>query len=419
MQNLKTAEKVLKEIYLPYLDNLLGIAPSPLLSKIKKVKLTGDHIVAGAPIGLSGGFGYSAEGEPTPKSGNVISEKFKLFAKDMYVNICISQKAVTLGTTAGAMVNLLDQEIRGAQDAAKWNVGRSLFGNGTGVLCKIRAATTYSSEITTIKVDDVSNLKEGLIVDLYAKDGTAPDANGKGLRIKSITRTSESLTPTGGSAEKVYTVTLTGGSANTSIAAVTVTSGVESGGGFVTVQNSYKKEITGLGAIFDDSITSIYGVSKSDNQYLKPIVLDANNDISDGIITKSLRQSTRDKNGNVNMIFCGDSAYDAYVAYLRTNNIRVESMIGQIEGGFKSIKFIFGNREVDIVNESFVPNTEMWGVDTSEIELQQTGWAFAQLQGGGIFNLMERSALYRALLTNYAELICKNPGACIRITNVG
>lgn len=419
MQNLKTFEKALKEIYLPYFNNQLGIAPSPLLSKIKKVKISGDHIVAGAPIGISGGFGYSAEGEATPKSGNMINERFKAFAKDMYVNICISEKAVKLGTSAGAMTDALSQEIQGARDAAAWNVGRSLFGNGTGVLCKIRAATTYASGITTIKVDDVSKLKEGLIVDLYANGSTAPDANGKGLRIKSISRVSENITPTGGSAEKVYTVTLTGGAANTSIAAVTVSGGSESNGGFVTVQNSYNREITGLGAIFDDSIASIYGVSKTDNQYLKPIVSDANNDISDGIITKALRQSSRDKNGNVDMLLCGDNAYDAYVTYLRTNNIRVESITGQIEGGFKSIKFIFGNREVDIVNESFVPDTEMWGIDTSATELHQTDWSFAELQGGGIFNLMEGSSAYRALLTNYGELICKNPGSCVRIKNVG
>ncbi len=419
MQNLITAEKALKEIYLPYLDNLLGIAPSPLLSKIKKVKLVGDHIVAGAPIGLSGGFGYGAEGEATPKSGNVISEKFKLFAKDMYVNICISQKAVQLGTTSGAMVDLLAQEIQGAQDAAKWNVGRSLFGNGTGVLCQIRAATTYSSGVTTVKVNDVSKLKEGLTVDLYVKDSTTPDANGKGLRIKSISRTSESLTPSGGSAEKVYAVTLTGGSANTSIAAVTVSSGAESGGGFITVQNSYNRELTGLGAIFDDSITSLYGVSKASNLYMKPIVVDANNDISNKVIRGALRQSEWDKNGNVDMLLCGNTAFDAYADYLTTNNIRVEASEGTLKGGFRTIKLMFGNKDIDIVNESFVPDTEMWGIDTSVTELHQTDWTFAELKGGGIFNLMEGSSAYRALLTNYGELICKNPGSCVRIKNVG
>ena len=90
-----------------------------------------------------------------------------------------------------------------------------------------------------------------------------------------------------------------------------------------------------------------------------------------------------------------------------------------IQGGFKAIKFIFGNREVDIVNESFVPSTEMWGVDTSALELHTQEWNFADLQGGGIFNLMEGQSIYRALLANYGDLICTNPGGCIQLKNVG
>ena len=77
-----------------------------------------------------------------------------------------------------------------------------------------------------------------------------------------------------------------------------------------------------------------------------------------------------------------------------------------------------GNKEVDILNESFVPAGEMWGVDSTALELHTQEWDFADLQGGGIFNLMEGSSVYRALLANYGDLICKNPGGCVRITNI-
>ena len=117
------------------------------------------------------------------------------------------------------------------------------------------------------------------------------------------------------------------------------------------------------------------------------------------------------------MILCGDEAYDHYVSYLRVNNIRVEDMSHTIQGGFKAIKFIFGNKEVDIVNESFVPAREMWGVETGCLELHSLDWNFAELQNGGIFNLMENQSCYRALLANYGDLICTNPGGCVRITN--
>lgn len=387
-QNLNTFEKALKENYLPAWRNQLGIEPSALLGKIKKPKLTSNKIVATAPIGLSGGFGYGAEGAETPAAGGVRVERFETTAKDMYVNIVISEKAVKLTGSSGAMANALDTEVKGAYATAKWNVGRSLFGNGTGILTTTKALGEAGN---TIQVDDVAYLKEGLIIDIYATGGTTPQANGAGRRLLSIDRANKTIT--------------IGGDPATFAA------------GFITVQNSYNREITGLGAIFDDSITSLYGVSKELNPFLKPVVQSGGGDIDDGLITKALRQAKNDKNSNIDMILCGDDAYDHYVNYLRVNNIRVEEMSHTIQGGFKAIKFVFGNKEIDIVNESFVPAKEMWGVETGCLELHALDWNFAELQNGGIFNLMEKQSCYRALLANYGDLICTNPGGCVRITD--
>lgn len=388
-QTLKTFENALKEYYLPVWRNQLGTEPSALLSKIKKVPIKSDKIVTSAPIGLSGGFGYGAEGESTPEAGKVNFARFMTNAKDMYVNMCISLKSTKLTGSAGAMADALDTEVKASYETAKWNVGRSLFGNGTGILTTI---TTGSAG--TITCADVSKLKEGLIIDVYAngaEEEDPPTVKASGIRITAVDRSTKKIT---------VTDTATAFTA-----------------GFITVQNSYNREITGLGSIFDDTVTSIYGIEKSKNIYLKPIVVDANNDISDGIITGALRQSSRDKNGEIDMILCGDAAYDNYVEYLRTNNIRVEDRSKEIAGGFKAIKFIFANREVDIVNEGFVPEDEFWGVSTKDLELHETGWNFASVNDSSIFTLLEGQSIYRALLANYGELICKNPGACVRITN--
>lgn len=388
MQNLITFEKALKENYLPVWRNQLGVEPTALLSKIKKVPLQSNKIVATAPVGLSGGFGFSVEGARTPASGNVPFERFETNAKDMYVNICISAKAVRLTGSGGAMANALDTEVKGAYETAKWNVGRSLFGNGTGILTTTKELSTAGN---TIGVDDVRFLKEGLIVDIYADGGESPQTGGAGRRIVSVDRINKTVTVSGDA--QTFTA------------------------GFITVQNSYNREITGLGAIFDSNITSIYGVDKTANPYLRPVEYDANGNIEDGIITKALRIAKNEKNSNIDTILCGDDSYDAYVDYLRTNNIRVEEQSHTIQGGFKAIKFIFGNKEVDIINESFVPTAEMWGVEGGALELHAQEWNFADLQGGGIFNLMENQSVYRALLANYGDLICTNPGGCVRIGN--
>lgn len=388
MQNLNTFEKALKENYLPVWQNQLGIEPSPLLGKIKKVPLVSSKIVASAPIGLSGGFGFGEEGKATPAAGGVRFERFESNAKDMYVNVVISAKAVRLTGSAGAMANALDTEVKGAYHTAKWNVGRALFGNGTGVLTTFSALTTAGNTIT---VADTKYLKEGLIVDLYKTGAAEPLTGGAGRRIIAVDRANKAV--------------LLSGDKQTFEA------------GFITVQNSYNREITGLGTIFDDSVESIYGLSKADNLFLKPVTVDAGGDIDDGIITGALRNAKNDKNSNIDTILCGDAAYDNYVNYLRVNNIRVEDQSHTIQGGFKAIKFIFGNNEVDILNESFIPDGEMWGVESKCLELHSQEWNFAELQGGGIFNLMENQSVYRALLANYGDLICTNPGGCVRLTN--
>lgn len=385
VQTLKTLEKALKYNYLPVFENQITTKASPFFAKIEKVPLTSNTIVASAPVGLSGGFGFGEEGMATPQSGAQVYEGFKLDSTDMYVDVCISQKAVKLGTKSGSMVNALDAEIKGAYEAAKWNVARSIFGNGTGKLTTI----SLGSNETTGTVADTRFLKEGLIVDIYTsaeeKRGTA--------RIKSIDRANKKVTFYEGIV------------------------GVTDANDFLTVQNSYNREITGLGAIFDDSITKLYGVEKATNQFIKPVVVDAQGDISDGILRSGIREAADDKNSEIDMLLCGYKAYDHYAEYLKVNNIHVVDKV--IAGGFKALVFTMDNREIEIVSERFVPETEIWGVNTDSFKFHATDWEFAELNGGSIFNLMERQSAYRALLANYGNLMCSNPGGCVRFYNVG
>ena len=387
-QNLITFEKALKENYLPVWRNGLTTEPSPLLGKIKKVPLKSNKIVATAPVGLSGGFGFGAEGLATPAAGGVKFERFTTDAKDMYVNIAISTKAVRLTGSGGAMANALDTEVKAAYETAKWNVGRSLFGNGDGILTTSEAVSNKK----TINVADVKYMKEGLIVDIYATGATVDsEPQVKGVRIVSVDRANKTITISGDA--------------------------ITADAGFITVQNSYKREITGLGAIFDENVKTLYGVNRTDNAYLFPTVVDANTDIDDSVIWDAVEGAETYKNSKVDMLMMGKAAYKHYIEYLRTNNVRVESMTKEITGGFKAIEYAFGNRNIDVVYDQFIPDNETWGIESGALELHTQEWDFADLQGGGIFNLMENSSVYRALLANYGDLICTNPGGCIRIVN--
>ena len=345
-QNLITFEKALKENYLPVWRNGLTTEPTALLGKIKKVPLKSNKIVATAPVGLSGGFGFGAEGLATPAAGGVKFERFETNAKDMYVNIAISAKAVRLTGNGGAMANALDTEVKAAYETAKWNVGRSLFGNGTGVLTEFNS---LSNGVMT--VDDTKYLKEGLIVDLTANDETETVA----ARIVSVDRVNKTV-------KVSYT-----GSAPSAFS-----------GGYITVQNSHNREITGLGAIFDENIQTLYGVNKAQNKFIVPTVVDANTDIDDSVIWDAVEQAETYKNSKIDTIMMGKAAYKHYIEYLRTNNVRVESMTKEITGGFKAIDYAFGNRSIDVVYEQFIPDNEAWCVESGALELHTQEWKYTR-----------------------------------------
>ena len=234
---------------------------------------------------------------------------------------------------------------------------------------------------------------EGLRIDLYntqtSGSPTLTEAN-SGKRIVSVDRAAKKITVEG---------TLTLGAS----------------GGFITVQGSYNRELCGLGAIFTGS--SIYGLSKTDNPWLAPTVVDAKHDLTDLVLYRGVKQAKDYKGASIDLIMMGDDAFLAYQDYIHTNNITVADK-HQFVGGAVGYKVLVGSGEVVIVNERFVPDGEAWGVDTSTFYLEATPWNFME-KDGGIFVPMPDTSIFRALLASYGNLMCENPGGAVRFTNAG
>ena len=376
----------------------------PFLEKIKKGELTAEEGIYGARIGIGGGFGMSEERQPTPNAVAPLYNRFRYTSKDGYVDIKISHKDVQLArTNTAALIDTVQDAMAASYDAAKWNVGRMLFGDGTGLLANATASvTTSSAEIT---VDDTTRLIEGLVVDLYAPTATTISSGNAALQIIGIDHQNK----------KVLLSSAPG----------TTLSTADSSGNYAKlyVQNSRNREITGLGKIFAPASTTttdpgyeIYGVTKSDHPWIVPFVIDAEHDISDVIITNGMRDSTK-RGGEIDMIMAGIDAFNAYEYYMRetANNVNIVDRRKFLSGA-AGYDVMFGNRIATVVCNEFVPASEMWCVDSKQFELRQTGWDFATHQST-IFTLMPDTSVYRALLANYMELVCKHPGTCVRITN--
>ena len=386
-QILTNIEGILKDKYQPALANLINIEPSPFLEMIRKEPLQNNKVRLAAPIGLNGGFGFGEEGAATPAAAEQRYLDFELKAVDMYVDMQISNKTVVLGSTnAGSMINALDAEIKGSYAAAKWNLGRALFGDGSGVLCHF---TTNGETVSELTVDSTDKLMEGILVDIYYGDSENSTSAISGLRIISIDHKNKTI------------------------------QFKESGiylerSGFLTVQNSYNREITGLGAIFGDD-KNLYGVSRAENPCLFPQRYSLGGKINDIALYRGIRDAKKYRGAKINLIMMGDTAFEAYQEYMDNHTTHLVDK-HKFVGGSTGYSILVGDQEVIIVNESMVPANEAWGVDTDSFILQQTPWEFLSNQGS-IFSLMANSSVYRALLASYGNLICSNPGGCVKITD--
>ncbi|MBE6680068.1 MAG: phage major capsid protein [Ruminococcaceae bacterium] len=387
-QILTKLEAILKDKYQPALTNQINTEPSPFLEKIKKVALTNNTIKCAAPVGINGGFGFGAEGVGTPKAGAQRYTRFEIDAVDMYVDLQISNKTIELASSnAASMINALDSEIKGSYAAAKWNIGRALFGDGTGKLATVSAAVANGNN-TVITLDSVKRVIEGLSIDLYDNDASLANGNG-GHRIISVDRANKTVVCEG-----------------------TLTLNTDSG--FITVQGSYNRELMGLGAIFGDGET-LYGITKSENPWICPTTVDAGGDITDLVLYRGIKEAKDYKGANIDLLMMGDDAFLAYQDYIHTNNVTVTDKYHFV-GGAVGYKILVGSNEVVIVNERFVPENEVWGVDTSAFYLEATPWNFME-KDGGVFVPMPDTSIFRALLASYGNLMCTNPGGCVRFVN--
>ena len=387
-QILTNIEGILKDQYRPALENLINTEPSPFLEMIRKEPLDGNKVRMAAPVGLNGGFGFGEEGSDTPFAGEQRFLDFEVKAVDMYVDIGISNKTVVLGSkNTGSMINALDAEIKGSYNAAKWNLGRALFGDGSGILCQI---STMSAASNVVTVDDTSRLIEGLTVDLYSKKSDGSYENElEMVRITSIDHEAKKVTLATDS------VQLTAG-------------------GMMTVQGSYNRELCGLGAIFGTGST-IYGVSRTANPWLKVQTCSLGGSVSDLGLYRGVRAARRRRGAKIDLIMMGDDAFEAYQNYMDSHHTHLVDK-RKFVGGATGYSILVGDQEVIIVNESMIPKGEGWGVDTSSFVLKQTPWEFVT-NGGSIFTLKANTSVYRALLASYGNLICENPGGCVKFTD--
>ncbi len=383
MVDLTTAQNALKDAYLVAACNQLNTKTNPLLAKIKQSSsdVYGKQIIKVAPVGLNGGIGAGSEtGElPTAKENNYV--QFKTTLKNLYGTIEISDKAIRASSASScAFIDLLNAEMEGLLTASKFNLGRMLYGDGTGAVATV---SSFAGGVAT--VDSVKNLMEGMVVDVYDAVGDA--STNKGLRIAYVDRVNKTV-------------------------AFTTTPASMNAGDVFYVQGSKNNEITGLGAIFGSSAT-LYGLNRAANKWLNPYTSSTSQEISDSLLQTAVDFLEENTGSNIDFITCGAGVKRAYQQYLACYRRNID--VTNLEGGYKAISF----NGIPVVSDRFVADDTLYMLDTSKFTLHQLcDWEWIEGEGGKILRQKAGYPAYTATLVKYADLICDQPNGQAKFTNI-
>lgn len=378
MVTMTSADKALKTLYLGAITEQLNTEVNPLLAKIKQstADVWGKEIRRVARYGINGGIGAGSETGDLPKAEGNHYEQFVCTLKNLYGTIEISDKAMRASANdAGAFVNLLNDEMDGLLKASAFNFGRMLYGDGSGVLAKVSAASVGN----TISCDSVKNFAVGMIVGVFTNDGVDL---GLGMRrVTDVDRENNKITVDGKAFE-----------------ADDVDAGCT-----IHMQGSVDNEITGLGAIFK-STGNIYGLSRATHKWLVPYMKTNVGSITETVIQKAIDYLDETAGSRVNFIVCSSGVKRAFQKHLATYKRNVDVM--NLEGGYKALSY----NGIPIVSDRFCPAGTMYLLNTDDFTLHQLcDWKWIEGEDGKILKQNAGKPTYTATLVKYADLICAKP----------
>lgn len=383
MVTLETAENALKTLYLGVLSNQLNTKTNPLFNKIKQTTadVWGKEVKKLAPFGINGGIGAGDEDGNLPHSAQNNYVTFTSTLKNLFGTIELSDKAIRASSnSAGAFVNLLNAEMEGLVKASQFNFGRMLYGNGEGIL----ALGTKHTNAKALSVDSVKCVIEGMMVDISSI--ASPETILRTARIASIDRANnivyfdrnvvDIMTDQDGEEIEVY----------------------------LTVQNSFNKEISGLGKIFAEDNLPLYGVSRVDYAFMNPLNQAVSGELNDIVMQKMVDQLSEYYGSEVDFIVCSSGVKRAYQTYL--NSFRSNIDVMQLEGGYKAISF----NGIPLISDRFVPEGTMYMLNSKDFALHQLcDWRWLEGENGKVLKQVAGKPVYTSTLVKYAELICDHP----------
>lgn len=383
MLTLTVADKVLKSVYLDVVAEQINRRTSPFYNMVEKGSedVAGKEIVSPCRFGINGGIGCTSEDGDLPISSPTSFLQLKAPLINIFGNLEISDKVIraSQGTT-GSFVNLLNNELDSLLEAAKFNFGRMLFQDGSGILATVSDHST--STTTLFAVDKVKHLMEGMVIDFVDSTGAVLSA---GNKIVLIDRQKKTV--------------------KVSKAAEDIEVGT-----YLVLQGSYKNELYGLPYMFNNDITTLYGNSRIALNYLLPVEYEVENLSCDSM--QQTLDNIEEKCGTIpNLMLMSYDIRRKYLSHLQSSRMNFDYMY--LDGGFKTMSY----NGIPMYADQFVDDNTMFLINSEDYKLQQLGdWSWLEGEGGRILRQMDNKPAYGATLVKYANLICTRPIAQSKLT---
>ena len=386
MITIKTAEDALKTVYLGVIGDQLNLHSNPLLSKIKHTSngVYGNEIVKTVSYGISGGVTASPEADELPGSYGKNYVQFKSTLKNLYGTIEISDKALRCSqNSAGAFVNLLNDEMESLIKSSNFNLGRMLYGDGSGILGTFAGTNEIGS--SELVIDSLKFLAPNMAFRVVLSNGNAYGAFDP-MVIKHMDRTTNTIY-IDRYADKDFN------------------------GYKLATLRGLNSEITGLGSIFNS--TYLYGLKRENHKWLNPYTKTGVGELSEVAIQGAIDEVEFASGEPIDFISCSAGVRRAYQECLSSMRRNVDVL--NLDGGFRALSY----NGIPLVVDRFVNDDEMLLLNTKEFEICQLGdWQWLEGNDGKIIKQKDNYPVYTATLVKYAELFCNRPNSIAKLSGI-
>lgn len=299
----------------------------------------GKYVTFPVHVRRNGGLGSRNEAEALPTAGQQGYANARLSLKSDYLGIELTGHAIDMSdTNPKAFTKALDEEMERGRVDFKKDLNRQIYGNGSGAITTVR---TTGGPANIVPVVDARLFWVGShVVDVV----TAPST----VAVSARTVTARDLTP------GANTITLSG-------AALSFTAGQ-----LITITGSVNREITGLGAIVQNT-----GVLYNINPATEPewtAEVDSNSGtpraLSEAMMLR-LVDRIRGRGGKTSVILTDDGSFRAYWALL--SQLRGFTNTTKFEGGYTGLSFHAGDQEIPVVSDFDAPLGVMHFLNESDI----------------------------------------------------